>query len=445
MRPNLVIFTCLVFFGKSSFAADDILKKLMDKGFEKSIEIETQNINYNKSKNNTWRSYAALLPTLSTSTSRTYTRTKEYDSSGNRATTKSRTDALTLSADWVIWDNFSTLNGLRSSRLSESIEKHNTEFKEQLFYNKIVDLYFTIQELIYKKNSTQELFKQAEKAKEEAQYLIGLGQKTKFEAYDAEIDMVNAERDLMEIKNDLEVSNRNLKYLIGTDEDLDIPPIDLLTYKPFYLEEFEKSFAKYKESWKENYEFRNQSILISKLEFEQSAISYFNDKLSLFPKLSISVANSYDYSYKVKQYASAYETSPKNDLSLGLSATWSLWDFWSTQKKVDNSRLDFKIAEINFKDEKIKVQTEIQNFIDQYEINLKSVEASVLVLDKAVKNYEYNSYMYKLGKISLITRQRAMTQLHSAKIELASRLKNKYLLASQLMIKFGEKIYARNI
>lgn len=441
MKLKLVIFTCFIIASKSSFSTDDILKKLLDKGYEKSKNIETQNIKYSKTKNNTWRSYAALLPVLTLSASRSHTRTQDYTVTGERTKTKSRSDALTLDASWTIWDNFSTVNSLRTSRLDESIVKHETDKNEQLFYSKIVELYFEIQELIYKKDSFQELLKQASKAKEEAQYLIGLGQKTKFEAYDAEIDIVNAERDLMEIKNDLEVSMRNMKYLIGEDESLDISAIDLTSYKPFYLEAFEKSFKKYKESWRENYEGKNKSIIISKLQFEQSQISYFNEKLSLLPKVFINANDTYDYSYKIKQNASAYETSPRNDLSISLLVSWNFWDFWSTPKKVENSYLDFKISEINFEDEKIRVQTEIQNAIDRYEINLKSVESSILVLDKAIKNYEYNSYMYRLGKINLMTRQRAMTQLHSAKIELAGRLKNKYLLASELMINFGEKIY----
>lgn len=430
---------------KNLFATDDILKKLMVKGFEKSKIIETLNIKFSQTKNNTWRSYTALLPVLSASASRNHIRTHDYSDSGERTNVKTRNDSLTLDASWTLWDNFSTINNIRSTRLQESIVKHSTDVNEQQFYRAIVELYIEIQVLIYKKDSDQELLKQASKAKEEALFLINLGQKTKFEAYDAEIDMVNAERDLMEVKNDLEMSMRQMKYFIGEDENLEIPAIDLISYKPFYLEAFEKTFKKYKESWKDNYEDKNISIVISKLQFEQSGISYFSEKLSLFPVLKISLNDTYDYSYKIKQHASAYETSPKNELSLGLSATWSLWDFWSTPKRVENSYLDFKIAEINFQDEKIKVQTEIQNTIDKYEINLKSVEASILVLDKAVQNYDYNSYMYRLGKINLMTRQRAMAQLHSAKIQLADRLKNKYLLASQLIINFGEKIYSSSL
>lgn len=440
MDVKKVFFSGLLLVGLSA-RSEDQLVSLINVGLKNSVIIETDKINLEKSENIKWKGYANLLPTLSASMARSYARSRDYNSDGIKVLSKSQSDGLTVDASWTIWDNFNNVNNIRSNQINHRIQEIKTDLERQKYIKKIIEDYFDLQELYYRKISTDELYDQAIKAKEEAQYLIKVGQKTKFEAVDADIDVVSAERDLMEIKNDIEVAELNLSYELNVKDKFQLEHIELISYRPFFIDHFEEQFEKYEAAWEKLCDQHNDDLKISKLEFEKSSIDLFNEKLNYFPKLALYASSSFDFSYKTKKNPEPYETSPKENYALGISATWTLFDFGATYKMVQNSKLDFKMAEINFKDQRYRSETEIQNYLKQYKINLKSIAASQLMLEKARQNYDYNSYMYKLGKINLMTRQRAMTQLHSAKLDLASRLKSKYSLAMNLMLRLGDKIY----
>jgi outer membrane protein TolC len=419
----------------------DQLEMFLAKGLEKSFDIKEQNLKIEQIKNTQKNTIAQLLPTLSLSSSRSYSKYQTI-SDGEKAWSKNQSDGLSLNANWTIWNNFQNITDIKTANINKDSEIARGKKDVQAYVLKVIDNYLTYQLYFNQKKSTELRLSQASKALDEAKIQITHGSKTKLESLDAEIDIIDAQRDLLEISNNIEKSKRNLAFLLNEEgNDFEIPELKLSEYKPFYYQRFLDVFSHLKNNWKDLIDTKNPELRISKFDYEKSALSYSQDKLAPWPSLNVNLADTIDYSSYIAKNIEPANKAGLHNMSLSFSLTWQLWDWWSTPRRTQNSYKEFEISQIKFREDNFRIKNEVNDLIEQYELLEKSIVSSKLILEKAVKQFEFANVMYQYGKISLLSRQKAMTQLYDGQNEYESRLKNQMLTAGQILVSLGEEIY----
>ncbi len=433
------------------FGKNDPLLEIINLSLEHSSSNQSQKLNQEIAENNTWIAYAKLLPTLSISTGRTYTKNKDYHDEINLSTQSSRSDNLTLSLDWTLWNNFENINSIREERLNEDIESIKTQSQNNLLKTQVIELFFKYQELLTKKNSLDTLLKQSKDAFEEARNQEKVGQKTKFETIDAEIDVMNAQNDAEELDNELKKTKQEITHLINKKsnasvapedfeeklESIEIPSINIHEYTPFYFTKFQKMFPEILKNYVELSTQKSPDLQVAKLEYEKNKISLFQSKLSLLPEVTISAGKTLDYGYKVQQSPDNFRKSPSESTSISINISYKIWDFFQTPLSYSNSEKNFQLSRINYLETLKNSGIEIQSIIDEYIFNEKATKVSKLILDKSEKIFDFQNAMYRLGKITLFQRQNAMNKLNDAKADLAEKAKNQFILASKIMYELG--------
>lgn len=433
-----ILFILALISPKQSNAVGEI-KNIVSEGLRNGFEVKTQKLSLEQQMNSNRNVQFALLPTFSLSAGRSISKSQSI-SDGLKTDSKTESNTLSLSSDWTLWNNYQNIRDIQVSNLETKSAVISTDDAIQRYILNVIDSYLNYQLLINSKVILENNLEQANWTYEETAALVKVGNKPDMDSINSEIEVINLKRDLLELNNTLETTDRDLKFLLNAEDLTELPRFNILKNEPYFMSLFEKKFAAFKGEWNKIYRQKNRTYRTSMLNLEASKQQLDQTKLGYWPSLSLSLSHSINFDNEINSDVAAINQEPLSASSISFNVSWTFWDWWSTPRNIANSMKAFESSRISFRQEVYRLETEIRNNIQQYDLLSQSVKASKLILKKSEKQLEYTKEMYKLGRSSWLNLQQATNSFFSARNGLAQRLKDRYVLAAKILFLMGEDL-----
>jgi len=414
----------------------DQLSEIVAEGLKNAYDIKSQQLKLEQSHNLLRNSYYNLLPTVSLSGGRTIT-TTDTQPNGTVQTDTTNQSTAKATASWTLFDNYQSIRNIQTSEKTLDVQKKTSAKLLQQYVLTLLDLYLQYQLLLSQKLIQEGLLEQNKWTEAESMALVKAGARTRLDSMDTEIQVVNAERDLLELNNNISAAEKNIFVILNSDRYKQLPIIDLLTLKPYYMKDFERRLPSIRSQAKRELEFVNPDLQISKGQLEVSLLNLKQTKLGYWPKTTVQISHDMDFSDFVQTNAPGVDQVPLHTTTFSVQFSWQLWDWWITPRTIDNAQKDFEISVNQYKQSLLQSSSDIENFLAQHDVLEKSIYSSQLVLDKAKAQVDYSREMFEMGRITLLEMQQAIGRWRDARIALATRLEAKYILAAKILYTMG--------
>lgn len=399
-------------------------------GLGNSLSVRSAKMALTQTELDRTEAWVALLPTIGLTASDTQSQNQVLeDSEVNDSHDRSRAGAIT--ASWNLWDNYANIRNIKTQTLFLDSKRIETQAHIRNYIIELIESYLAYQLLLNKREFLTTYLEQSKWTFDQSNLLIKLGARTPLDAMDSEVDLLNAQRDMMEFESQIFESKKRLESLLSCEKCPEFDRIDLLDARPYYLEKFEKTMAQTEKSTIDDMIRKNPTIRQSEIENEIIHETHKQTWLTYFPTTRLELSHGYDFS----RYMTDIEDDRKglNSSSITLTLQWKLWDWFSTDRTIRKSELTSQISNQSLKDKVFKTRAEMTSSLDQIQVNKKSLEISKLVLEKAKKQMDFSKELYKLGRANLLMMQQSTSRYYNARVTYAERLKERFILMAKIL------------
>jgi len=306
--------------------------------------------------------------------------------------------------------NYTLFDGLgrkyNYKRLKEQYALSELQLRETIEFTilQLFEVYFNIAQLtesnvIFKENLS--ISKERQKRSEVA-FIHGQG--NKLAVLNAEVDVTNDSINLIQIKQQLDNSKRDLNLLLnrpiekvfGVDLNVDfVSPILI-------------------ESWVETAAENNVELLKQK---SNSQINSYDIKISQSGYLpTLGLVGSYGWNLN-KSPASAFFPGTNNtsySVGVGASLSWNLFDGGRTLTRVKNAKLTFENQDLLEQESKLSFSRDLTNSIQNFKNAKEIFNIQKKQVETATYNFDRSKVQYKLGSITAIEFRQAQINLTNA-------------------------------
>ena len=303
--------------------------------------------------------------------------------------------------------NYTLFDGLgrkyNYKRLKEQYALSELQLRETIEFTilQLFEVYFNIAQLtesnvIFKENLS--ISKERQKRSEVA-FIHGQG--NKLAVLNAEVDVTNDSINLIQIKQQLDNSKRDLNLLLnrpieqvfGVDLNVDFVSSILI------------------ESWLETAAENNVELLKQK---SNSQINSYDVKISQSGYLpTLGLVGSYGWNLN-KSPASAFFPGTNNtsySVGVGASLSWNLFDGGRTLTRVKNAKLTYENQDLLEQESKLGFSRDIKNSIQNFKNAKEIFNIQKKQVETATYNFDRSRAQYKLGSITAIEFRQAQINL----------------------------------
>ncbi|WP_322965339.1 TolC family protein [Psychroflexus curvus] len=413
MKSKLVIFfvfvaTCL---SAQEIRKDTLLDKnqAIDLVLRNNFDIEVSENNLEIADNNQGILNSGYLPTLSSRFGYDFSlqdRLAEVEGREpiDQNDLETRSYRASLDLNYTIFDGLGRLYNFKS--LKEQYNLSELEVREtientliQMFtvYYEVARLYENLQIL----EQTMEISNDRVKR---SNYQFEFGQSSKLIVLNAEVDAANDSINLIDARQNLENTRRDLMLILNTEFENDFKVDTLVNFIPELL------ISKYIEKAEEN----NVSLL--KVE-RNLTISDYDIKISragYFPQVDL--FGSYGWNRNISPESPFFpgSTQTLEGVSAGVSLSWDLFDGGQTAVRVQNAKVDYKTQEVLKDQIKFQVKRDISNAFNNYKNRLYIYELQEQNVITNTNNFERSKEQFSIGQITSIEFRQAQINLINA-------------------------------
>ena len=357
-------FTCLgivlclaianeTFGSASSVTKEYFLEEIIKESVERSYAIKARKLTFKDTVDEKKNSLANLLPTLEISSSRSAgsSEAMQYNEDlekYQKAKTWSRSNSMSVSSSWKIWDHYSSIRSIESANLQLEIQKIGNKQTVNSHILEIINLYYDLQSLYSQKEISEGYLEQSKWAEKEAKFLVQAGVKTRLDILEAEIQVQNATLELKSLEIQIESKLRSLKLLTNLKNDIKIPKIDLTKDEPYFLDKFLQQWTSTLKNWDEEKNNSNPDVLTSKLNLDSSVLKLNQAKWNLYPKTSFGITQSWDLSGYANPSSEPYQKNYLTSTTFSLSMSWTIWDWWITSRRYHSTERGLRTSELQY-------------------------------------------------------------------------------------------------
>lgn len=362
--------------------------------------------------NNATTGNAGILPRLSLGTSANLASndTKQKFSSGadvDKAGATSSNITAGLNFTWTLFDGmkmFATYDKLQA--LGEA-EKLNLKSKIENTVAQVITAYYSLvqqRQLILAAENGLQLYDERVKIAEKKQE-FGAGARTDY--LQAQVDKNEQMSNYLNLKNAMIQLKANFNTLLSRSTGTDFIVTDSIpiNYSPAY------------EDLKTAVQKKNNQLLYGQKNIRISELSVKETNASYLPTLTLN--SSYNYGRSQNQ-AGFILLNQNLGYSAGLTATWTLFDGFNTDRQLKNSRLDLLNAQLAFEETK----KEVENSLLIAYTNFKTAIELLVLEEDNVKLAKENVLMalerFRLGSFTTIQLKTAQQSFDNAQNRLVS-------------------------
>lgn len=423
----LSIIITISVFSQSELTLDHAIRLAL----QKNTGLMQQENELSRSKSNLDAAYGNFLPDLSAYGNWDWNKHKTEQTSND-----TRTYSVGANSNIVLFDGLSNFANLSRSKNSVEAVKLYIEQKKQEVVFQTITQYYAIVEADQLLKVREEDVKQQKKNLETIEERNRLGSVTKADVYQQQVQLGNAELEVIRQKNILETAKSNLLFYLGLDVLQDYSYAAVLTQKELNIlnTDINTDYDRLNELVNNALENR-RDYLAQKLTLDS-----FYDNLTMaqsghLPRLTGNlgygtVADIPGDLFKSQSY------------SAGLTLSIPIFSGFATQNAIQSAEVDAMNYELQLRDSERLLKQDLQkSFLD-----LDAAKKALLVTEKNVKAAEENLKIeqekYSLGAGKLLDVLIANTSYQNAKTNFINAQFFYIRLSEQLKFNLGVLDYS---
>ncbi len=235
------------------------------------------------------------------------------------------------------------------------------------------------------------------------EYQFEYGQNTKLAVLNAEVDVNNDSINLLNTKQLLTNTKRDLYVVLGKDDAPDFTVDTLINF----------TLAPNKETLFEKVKTNN--VELQQLE-KNIAISEFQikaNKSGYLPTLGLN--GSYGWNKNNNNDTNQVATFTNSGLSGGLSLSWNVFDGGRTKTQVQNAKINLQNQQLIKEETKLDITRTFNNAYDDYLNKLFILQTQEKNVQTNTNNFNRTEERFKIGQVTSIEFRQAQLNLINAK------------------------------
>ncbi len=407
-----------LFIGSFPLFSQEILTT--DKAFELALEhnygIKITNNTVEVAENNTSILNSGYLPTLTGNAGANYNLDNtEAKFSNGETTTLSGAESsnynASLNLNYTIFDGMGRQYNVQ--RLKEEYSLSKLEARETIenVVLQLFTIYYSVARISENTLALEETLTISKDRLKRAQYQFEYGQDTKLGVLNAQVDINNDSINLINIKQQLKNTKRDLNVVLGAQMQEDF---NVETEMDFLLQlDKDDLLSKTKAN--------NVSLLQADKNISISEIDIKSSKAQYLPTLGLT--GSYGWNKSNNNAASFVSEVTGDGLSAGLSLNWNIFDGGSTATQIKNSKIILENQKLVKEELEITIERDFNNAWDDYQNKLVIYNVQENNIRTSLDNFNRTEEKYKLGQATSLEFRQAQLNLRNAEI---SRNQAKY-------------------
>ena len=437
---HLIIAAACVTLPAQLSAKSWTLKECIDYAMQNNITLQKNRLTKVSATEDIKESQAALLPSLSFSTSQnvSYNPWPESNSSivaGNRV--QSSVDkayyngSYSLSTNWTVWNGNRNHNQVKLNKYAEQQADLTVAANANSLTEQISQLFVQI---LYSNEAikvNQESLATSTKNEERGKEMFNVGKMSKADLAQLTAQRAQDEYAIVQAESNLKEYKRQLKQLLqltnGEDFDVTVPE----TTDEMALEEIPTLNSVYDQAVATRPEIKN-----AELGIESSELSIKMAKALRLPTVGVSAGVSTNTNSMNKNN---WDKQTKNNFTLGggINISMPLFDNRQAKTAINKAQIQRQNYLLDLKDKQTALYSTIENYWLQANNNQSMFKSARVSTESAKESYNLLSEQFRLGLKNIVELMNGKDNLLKAE---QNELQSKYLAILNInMLKFYEK------
>ncbi|MBR9844903.1 MAG: TolC family protein [Algicola sp.] len=317
-----------------------------------------------------------------------------------------------VSLNYTLFDGLGRLYNYR--RLKEQYQLSELEARETI-ENTLIQLfsiYYNVAQLSENTEALKETITISKDRLTRAGYQFDYGQNTKLEVLNAEVDINNDSINLINAKQQLKNTKRDLNVVLGNQLNQDFK-VDTTIRFLLQLD---------KDDLLEKTKANNVTLLQANKNINISQLDIKTSRAQFLP--TVGLVGSYGWNESNNNSPLAFVLqNTTTGVSAGLNLSWNLFDGGSAITNNQNAKLNLEIQELQKEQLIVEIERNFNNAWDDYQNRLTIYEVQNDNIKTAQNNFERTQERFKLGQVTSIEFRQAQLNLLNAEL---SRNQAKY-------------------
>lgn len=416
----MALLCCLSIDAQKKWTLQDCINYAM----ENSVSMKLAKIKKQSAQEDALQSKAALLPTLTASTSQG----GGYSPFDNTAADKVYYNgSYGVNTQWTVWNGWQNTNAAKVSKLTEEQADLSIDVTANSLQEQITKLYVQILYTAEAIEVNRQNLETSKKNEERGQQMVEVGKMSKADLAQLTAQRVASEYSIVESETQLSKYKLQLKQVLDLKDntfDVAIPT----TSDQQALESIPTMNSVYEAAMAQRPEIKN-----AQLDIEKSKLQMKIAKAGKLPSVTLNGGLSTSTNSLSR---TAWGSQMKNNV--GLSATLNvsipIFDARRTKTNINKAHLEQEQAQVQFDDEEHELYTTIEGlWLDAVNNQQKFTSASASV-ESEQQSYNLLSEQFNLGLKNIVELMNGKDKLLTA---LQNKLQSKYqTILSQQLLKF---------
>ena len=408
----LILFSLMsLYLGAQEITQDGLLnkEKAVDLVLKNNFDIEVSQNNLEIADNNQGILNSGYLPTLNTDLGFNYSlqdRLAEVEGRDpiDQTDLETRSWRASLGVNYTLFDGLGRLYNYKS--LKEQYNLSELEVRETI-ENSLIQMftvYYEVARLYENVEILEQTLEISNQRVKRSNYQFEFGQSSKLVALNAEVDAANDSINLIDTRQNLENTRRDLMLILNTELDSDFKVDTLIEFIPrLQIEEYIETA-------------QANNVSLQKIE-QNLTISDYDIKISrsgYFPQVDL--FGSYGWNRNISPESPFFpgSTQTLQGVSAGVSLSWNLFDGGQTAVRVQNAQVNYKTQEVLKDQIAFQVKRDISNAYNNYKNRLYIYDLQEQNVVTNQNNFERSKEQFSIGQITSIEFRQAQINLINA-------------------------------
>lgn len=425
----------LLLMSLSASARQWTLKQCIDYALENNITLQKTILQKASANEDYLQSKAALLPSLTASTSQNVNYTPWVASGiSSDGYDKASVDkfyyngSYNVMGSWTIWNGNKNHNQIKLNQLATQAAELDSARQAQSIQEQIAQLYVQILYSTEAVSVTKENLLSSQQNEERGKEMVDAGKMSKADLAQLTAQRAQDEYNVVQAENNVKDYKRQLKQLLQITDEEEFDVVIPSTTDAMALADIPALSTVYASALDSRPEIKSYQNAI-----DQSDLNIKIAKAGKLPTLS---ANAGVSTSTTSMNNNAWSTQLKNNFNVGggLSLSIPIFDNRSTKTAVNKALIQKQSSMLDLKNEQTTLYSTIEIFWLQANTNQSQFKAAKMSSESAQTSYELLSEQFNLGLKNIVELRTGKNNLLQAK---QNELQAKYLTILNIdMLKF---------
>ena len=440
MRRILKSFIAGVVFlliPETGIAKQWTLRECIDYALQNNISLQKNRLNKLSAQEDILQSKAALLPSLSASTSQNAT-FRPWPETGAATVANgyavSSVDKLyfngsySLNGNWTVWNGNRNRNTVKLNELSALQAELDSATTANSIQEQIAQLYVQILYSTEAINVHKSSLETSKKNEQRGQEFVNVGKMSKADLSQLTSQRAQDEYSIVEAESNLRNYNRQLKQLLQITDDEEFDIVVPVTTDEMALQDIPQMQTVYASALVTRPEIQN-----AKLGIESSDLNIKLAKAQKLPTIGVS-GSAITNTTSMGNNSLGTQLKTNFNLGAGVSVSIPLLDNRSTKTAVNKATIQKMNYMLDLQDKQTSLYSTIENYWLQAVTNQNKFKAAKVATASQETSYELLSEQFRLGLKNIIELMNGKQNLLQAQ---QNELQSKYMTILNIeMLKF---------